>query len=275
VDVADAPLRYWSLFRISLFFVQIPMRYLVFTKLGKLDTDEHAPQNSAKLLAILRSDAWKCTRIGSAIVSMWVLITLVLSLYFGATFQTKHSALNDHKDYAAFSCFEGEISPCLYRLCWLSLIIFTVHIIFIIFWLRKVVQIKQYIFQSIFTEIDLQLHTCASHTEQLCSICLQPSSENHRHHSVQLIKCKHVFHVQCIEQWFMRKTECPLCKQDYADCANLKKSGESENVSLSDRNVSVVRHRRFSKYSSTLQALDLLLQSPSCGHSSFFSFMPN
>ena len=45
--------------------------------------------------------------------------------------------------------------------------------------------------------------------EEVCSICLVEFS---RHELVKELACQHCFHVMCLSQWFLVKTECPLCK---------------------------------------------------------------
>ena len=45
-------------------------------------------------------------------------------------------------------------------------------------------------------------------TDSTCPICFENIDEG-----VQL-KCKHVFHDQCVGKWFMKKTTCPMCRYD-------------------------------------------------------------
>ena len=45
--------------------------------------------------------------------------------------------------------------------------------------------------------------------EECCSICLETFGQDE---CVRKIKCKHVFHQKCIDQWLVRKGECPNCK---------------------------------------------------------------
>ena len=45
-------------------------------------------------------------------------------------------------------------------------------------------------------------------TDLECPICYEEIGEG-----VQL-KCKHGFHEECIQTWFMKKTTCPMCRYD-------------------------------------------------------------
>lgn len=41
---------------------------------------------------------------------------------------------------------------------------------------------------------------------ELCCICLEELNEN-----VVMIKCHHIYHKKCIDEWFLKKKNCPLC----------------------------------------------------------------
>jgi len=45
-------------------------------------------------------------------------------------------------------------------------------------------------------------------SEESCSICLE-SKHNKR---VKYLKCKHSFHVKCINTWLQKSDVCPLCR---------------------------------------------------------------
>lgn len=34
---------------------------------------------------------------------------------------------------------------------------------------------------------------------------------------IRELKCKHTFHLECIDRWFISKSECPLCKKKLED----------------------------------------------------------
>jgi len=55
--------------------------------------------------------------------------------------------------------------------------------------------------------------TVATGDEELCcSVCLV---EFDKEDEVRVLDCSHVFHKDCIDQWFTGSTVCPLCKRDY------------------------------------------------------------
>ena len=41
-----------------------------------------------------------------------------------------------------------------------------------------------------------------------CSICLCNMDNDE---FIKILKCNHVFHNKCIEQWFIKSTICPIC----------------------------------------------------------------
>ncbi len=41
-----------------------------------------------------------------------------------------------------------------------------------------------------------------------CSICCTTIDKGH-----YVTKCGHVYHLECIIPWFMKKTTCPMCRQ--------------------------------------------------------------
>ena len=43
-----------------------------------------------------------------------------------------------------------------------------------------------------------------------CAICLEPMKAGDK---VSLIYCSHIFHTQCIYDWFLTKQVCPYCEQ--------------------------------------------------------------
>ena len=44
-----------------------------------------------------------------------------------------------------------------------------------------------------------------------CSVCLSRVEDGE---SVKTLRCKHVYHPQCIDRWLERSTMCPVCKRD-------------------------------------------------------------
>lgn len=45
--------------------------------------------------------------------------------------------------------------------------------------------------------------------ENMCVICLEGYGENS---DVRILKCKHFFHVFCLDEWLKKKKECPVCR---------------------------------------------------------------
>lgn len=44
-----------------------------------------------------------------------------------------------------------------------------------------------------------------------CPICMCEMGENEY---IYNLTCHHVFHIDCLEQWYMRRNTCPVCKQN-------------------------------------------------------------
>jgi hypothetical protein len=44
-----------------------------------------------------------------------------------------------------------------------------------------------------------------------CCICLSSLQANER---VRCLACTHLFHIQCIDNWFKRNNKCPLCRKN-------------------------------------------------------------
>ena len=47
---------------------------------------------------------------------------------------------------------------------------------------------------------------------QECAICMETFKEGQDHISPLLCDERHMFHSDCIEEWLVKKNECPLCK---------------------------------------------------------------
>lgn len=45
-----------------------------------------------------------------------------------------------------------------------------------------------------------------------CSICFEAFNMNDPSLSIALTECKHAYHLQCINEWFKRKKDCPVCR---------------------------------------------------------------
>ncbi|RWS30475.1 RING finger protein 38-like protein [Leptotrombidium deliense] len=50
--------------------------------------------------------------------------------------------------------------------------------------------------------------------EKQCYICINEFEKNDL---IRPLRCKHEFHVQCVDRWLRCKNECPLCKATAVD----------------------------------------------------------
>lgn len=64
-----------------------------------------------------------------------------------------------------------------------------------------------------------------------CNICLDECSEGQRVRNLN--KCNHVFHIKCIDTWFIQNKSCPVCRTVY-DIQYIK-SETYENISILER----------------------------------------
>lgn len=49
-----------------------------------------------------------------------------------------------------------------------------------------------------------------SNIQQFCAICQDDINQNA---IIRILKCKHNFHVNCIDRWFCENIKCPLCNK--------------------------------------------------------------
>ena len=49
------------------------------------------------------------------------------------------------------------------------------------------------------------------HTEENCAIC---KSEFEKDENINILKCKHIYHTECIGEWVKYKSECPVCREN-------------------------------------------------------------
>lgn len=64
-----------------------------------------------------------------------------------------------------------------------------------------------------------------------CNICLEDCVEGQRVRN--LSTCKHIFHMKCIDAWFIENKSCPVCRLKY-DIQDVK-SETYENVDILER----------------------------------------
>ncbi|KAI3708553.1 hypothetical protein L2E82_37775 [Cichorium intybus] len=72
---------------------------------------------------------------------------------------------------------------------------------------RSINKLPRCIFENSCKEIERN----GSH-ESSCAICLQ--SFKNREEGRELPICKHVFHLECIDEWLIRSGSCPICRRD-------------------------------------------------------------
>lgn len=51
-------------------------------------------------------------------------------------------------------------------------------------------------------------------TSVLCVVCLSPLV---KHEKILELPCKHVYHLNCAEEWLKRSIICPICKKDLGE----------------------------------------------------------
>ncbi|KAJ4727712.1 RING-H2 finger protein [Melia azedarach] len=80
---------------------------------------------------------------------------------------------------------------------------------------------------SVLKTIPTFVYSSTIHDKQLeCAVCLLEFEDNEK--GSVLPKCKHAFHVDCIDMWFHSHSNCPLCRAPVqtaevasADCSNI------------------------------------------------------
>lgn len=58
-----------------------------------------------------------------------------------------------------------------------------------------------------------------------CSVCLSELRDGEK--ARLLPKCRHRFHVECIDMWFMSNSTCPLCRNPVGKDSSIKSSSEN------------------------------------------------
>lgn len=66
------------------------------------------------------------------------------------------------------------------------------------------------------TKVGLDIETLTNNTivkidesNEMCAICQETMNKQ----IVRQNKCLHFFHINCIEQWFFKNNDCPLCRK--------------------------------------------------------------
>lgn len=99
---------------------------------------------------------------------------------------------------------------------------------------RLIKNLASSIRSSLTTQMPWERRPSSSHqvdSKKQCPICLDDydigdeicSSPNH--------ECPHVFHVECMSEWLMKRNECPLCRADYLKISTTdEEEGDVERV---------------------------------------------
>merc|ERR1719329_957205 len=70
------------------------------------------------------------------------------------------------------------------------------------------------------------------HGDPECLICL---SEYENGEKLRVLKCKHRFHVACVDQWLERNGVCPICKVDLHKSSDTRPAASSHRSSSNPR----------------------------------------
>ena len=162
----------------------------------------------------MKSPSWKFTQIASFIVTLWVCITIIYTI---SVYRRLFFINNLMDDEAVYFCVEGNLSPCLLRWSYVTVVVFASRILFIVWWLKRITSGKC---GSAHHPHDSYYHLLAlGIPQEMCSICIDDAHSTHQRF-VELNQCPHRFHKKCIDEWFSKKLQCPLCKKQYG-CPSL------------------------------------------------------
>lgn len=62
-----------------------------------------------------------------------------------------------------------------------------------------------------------------------CPVCLCAFQNND---VIKILPCKHFFHKECIDPWFLKEATCPVCKQSLASTTSMSQSTSFINEEL-------------------------------------------
>ena len=68
----------------------------------------------------------------------------------------------------------------------------------------------------------------------MCSICLEPFESGEEIAWSKHMKCQHIFHSDCLEQWLMKHDDCPICRKAFIEDTDLFKKELESNVVPTD-----------------------------------------
>jgi len=67
------------------------------------------------------------------------------------------------------------------------------------------------------TTCGIEIEEGADEDDNCCSICLNPYNAHEWISTSNNIKCKHMYHKECIEEWLMKQDGCPVCRRPYLE----------------------------------------------------------
>ena len=68
------------------------------------------------------------------------------------------------------------------------------------------------IFKKLRDNSDIEVFNKQETFNTTCGICIEKMKNKD---IVRTLKCKHSFHINCIDQWFEKKCCCPYCNTEY------------------------------------------------------------
>ncbi len=91
--------------------------------------------------------------------------------------------------------------------------------------------------------VDLTNHLETKNTSGTCPICLENTQKTY------IIKCSHIFHTNCLEEWAKVSNSCPICRKELFDQISYQKlkieNSNSLNTSYNYHMLDVQERERF------------------------------
>eukprot|EP00956_Cyclotella_meneghiniana_P043862 scaffold291577_cov73-Cyclotella_meneghiniana.AAC.2 len=73
-----------------------------------------------------------------------------------------------------------------------------------------------------------------------CTICLSEISDGEE---VGVLSCQHLFHVDCLKEWMLRRNACPLCQTEICCPRPVQSSSDDSSIDADADAVAPARHR--------------------------------
>lgn len=78
-------------------------------------------------------------------------------------------------------------------------------------------------------QIDSEVARFMEENRNSCPVCLCAFQNND---IIKILPCKHFFHKDCIDPWFLKEATCPVCKQSLASTTSMFQSTSFINEEL-------------------------------------------